>query len=79
MNCDATKPVLSSTLNICTLSSLFQVGWLKVTLMNQMSKSDFNGSTDSKSVSTKLIPSQRKTGELYTLTEQCSVTVYIVN
>ena len=37
-----------------------------------MSKSDFNGSTDSKSVSTKLIPSQRKTGELYTLTEQCS-------
>ena len=73
MNCDATKPVLSSTLNICTLSSLLQVGWLKVTLMNQMSKSDFNGSTDSKSVSTKLIPSQRKTGELYTLTEQFSV------
>ena len=72
VNCDATKPVLSSTLNICTLSSLFQVGWLKVTLMNQMSKSDFNGSTDSKSVSTKLIPSQRKTGELYTLTEHCS-------
>ena len=53
-------------------NSLFQVDWLKVTLMNQMSKSDFNGSTDSKSVSTKLIPSQRKTGELYTLTEHCS-------
>ena len=69
MNCDATKPDLSSTLNICTLSSLFQVGWLKVNLMSQMSKSDFNGSTD---FSTELIPSQRKTGELYTLTEQCS-------